>query len=446
MLRLIRLVYPNSVRPRLFTEFAMETTRDSIKYIRPVYTNSASGGAIDKTFDDYNLNGGQKPSDANYRKAMYETTESRYGSELVNGQVIEDGVTAGIFHVNFNGKTVDNAGDLTATDNGAFALGYIDGSGAVFAKGGYQQPIATQDKTGRWFYAVPGVEVAEGAQEGSFVLQATGGTSAVAAIEAVYGADSADTILAYGRFDSERDLTGQHLGEVELIMDDYQFVPRPYTLGVTMTQLAQITLDASFGVSGEELLLDYAGQEIKKSLDYSSVRDAYRNSLMNSNLKVDFDAEAGAGTMDAYGHTAQLITQAVETVGDRMYDDIKRGGVSHLVGGPSAVTYLRLNTGFTTKGAQVRNGAHQVGELHGIPVFKVPSDVIPSNELVTCWKNAENDADVGQAYGVLVPFVSTGMLQRKNFYAEAGLATYQDHVVLQPKYYGRIVIDNIREG
>ena len=33
MLRLIRLSYPNSIRGDLFTEFAMETSHDSIKYV-----------------------------------------------------------------------------------------------------------------------------------------------------------------------------------------------------------------------------------------------------------------------------------------------------------------------------------------------------------------------------------------------------------------------------
>ena len=40
LLRIIRLSYPNSIRGRLFTEIAMETMNDSIKYVYPKYTNS----------------------------------------------------------------------------------------------------------------------------------------------------------------------------------------------------------------------------------------------------------------------------------------------------------------------------------------------------------------------------------------------------------------------
>ena len=35
MLRLVRLAMPNLIRNRVFTEFALETTKDSIKYIKP---------------------------------------------------------------------------------------------------------------------------------------------------------------------------------------------------------------------------------------------------------------------------------------------------------------------------------------------------------------------------------------------------------------------------
>ena len=59
-------------------------------------------------------------------------------------------------------------------------------------------------------------------------------------------------------------------------------------------------------------------------------------------------------------------------------------------------------------------------------------------------KNENNEADVSVAFGTLVPFFSTGALQRKNFYKEAGLASFGDYVVLNPGYFGLIKIANIR--
>jgi len=114
------------------------------------------------------------------------------------------------------------------------------------------------------------------------------------------------------------------------------------------------------------------------------------------------------------------------------------------VGGPAAITYLRLNAGFTTKGQQPRIGGYQVGELYGIPVFKVPKAILPENTLMCVWKNENNEADVSVAFGTLVPFFSTGALQRKNFFKEAGLASFGDYVILNSGYFGLINITNIR--
>jgi hypothetical protein len=229
-------------------------------------------------------------------------------------------------------------------------------------------------------------------------------------------------------------------------MTDYQFRPRPLTLGVTWTQLTELTLDTSFGVSAEEMLLDAAGQEIKKALDFNAVKFGYSHAKAHAaDNFVKFDAAAGDNIDDSYFHTAQLITQAIARIGDKQLNEINRGGVSRIVGGPAAVTYLGLHKDFSTRGAQAAIGGHQVGELNGIPVFKVPSSIIPDDELLTVWKNDMNESDVSIAFGTLLPFYSTGTLQRKNLYKEAAIARFEDVQALQPRYLGRIKVDGIRE-
>ena len=445
MLRLVRLAYPNTIRGKIFTEFAMESARDSIKYIRPVYTNSQTGADLStKTFDDLNLDGDPNFAATDYRKAMYESVEDRYSSELINGAAALDGIA--------------NSGDygVTFTD-GAFGTGganYIDGYASIFL-GDEKHPLAIQMRSGAWFYGgVVGIDAdnwfkadavtsADNVVSIQVLHSATEGGVFAAATDAAIAA--AGGVVAFGRADLEGDFTGEHLGEVELVMTDYEFRPRPQTLGVSWPQLMEIVLDTSYGVSAEEMLLDAAGQEIKKALDFRAVKLAYGHAKALPNAyKVTFDAEAGAGTDDSYLHTAQTFSQAIERIGDVQYNEIMRGGVSRIVGGPGAVSYLRLNSGFTTKGAQERIGGYQVGEIYGTPVFKVPSSIVPDNELMTVWKNDSNEADVAVAFGTLVPFFSTGTIQRKNFYKEAGLASYGDHQVLQPKYLGRILIENIR--
>lgn len=394
MIRLVRLAYPNSIRDRLFTDFAMETAKDSIKYLKPVYVDKAG---INRSFDGTAFQG----------NITYESMEERYPTEMANGVVV--------------------ASTSVSFTTGEFALGYIPGY-AIFedASGNV---VASENRNGTF-------SVAQG-----YTITITYAGSGVYNLA---GADAGVIARAYGRYNSEGDLIGDHLGEVELVMSDYQFRVRPLTLGVSWTALSEIVLDSTVGVSTEETLMDAAGQEIKKALDFRAVKIGYAAAMTNGLTPITFDAEAGAGTDDSYIHTAQTITQAIERVGDALYNEINRGGVSRIVGGPKAVTYLRLNAGFTTKGAQPRIGGYQVGELHGIPVFKVPSSIVPDNELLCIWKNENNEADVFVAFGTLVPFFSTGSLQRKNFYKEAGLASFGDYQILNPKYANRIIVNNIR--
>lgn len=448
MLRLIRLSYPNSIRGKIFTEFAMETAHDSIKYIRPVYTQSqndmftgsASNSMDNRTFGDLNLDGDNEFTGLDYRKAMYESTESRYATELANGTVAQTNNVVGV-------SFADGA-------FGAAGAKYIDGYSAVYF-GDEKAPLAIQDRSGAWFFGNV-VQVGASAWYKVTASAKIPGQTGVYAlniqVSSNSGASWADysgdplPIKAYGRFDSEGDLTGQYLGEVELIMTDYQFRPRPLTLGVTWTQLTELILDTSFGVSAEEMLLDAAGQEIKKALDFNAVKFGYAHAKAHASSNfVTFDANAGASTDDSYYHTAQLIGQAIDRIGDIQLNSILRGGVTRIVGGPAAVTYLKLNKGFSTKGAQDPIGGHQVGELDGVPVFKVPSSIIPDDELLTVWKNAQNDSDVSIAFGTLLPFWTSGSIQRKNLYKEAAIARFEDVQALQPKYLGRIKIDGIRE-
>ena len=452
MLRLIRLQYPNSIRGKLFTEWAMESAKDSIKYVRPIYSkmaNSTDLGAT-KTFgtigDGSDTTTWPLKSDT-YNKATYEQAFDRYPSELANGTFVADA-----------DPDVDTA--VLSFTGGAFgtsAADYIDGYAAIFYKT-ENQPLALQNRDGSFMlsqYVIDGsaayriasiTPVSKGvynvAVETATVTNGVPGT--FAAVENTELAVLDGNIKCFARFNSEGDFNGDFLGSVEIAIAEYIFKPRPITMGISWNEMAEIVLDTSFGVNSEELFMKSATEEIKKSNDFRAVKMAYHNALVKGTALVTFNAAGGDGSDDSYLHTAQTISQAIERVGDIMYNDLLRGGVTRLVGGPAAVSYLRLNSGFTTKGAQERIGGYQVGELYGIPVFKVPSSIIPDDEILTVWNNTSNPGDVAIAFGVLIPFYSTGVLQRKNFYKEAGLATFEDSEVLNPKYLGRIKITGLR--
>ena len=419
MLRLVRLAMPAVVRSKIFTEFAMETARDSIKYIKPVYSNTQNGNALTDRVDDYkriyeDADEFNDINNAEARRAIYETTADRINQELatIAGEhfaAAGEGDNATPEKVVFDFKP-DN-GKPETKKWGPKGEKVIDGYGVVYGAT-EKDVIAVQDKrTKAWFVAGDyDVKVSSEKTDAGYKITISKGTDATAWAK-IYNNEV--LAKAYARFDSEEDFVGDYLGEVEIRMSDYEFRPRPTTIGVTWSQLSELTLDASFGVSAEEYLVTYAAAAIKQELDYRAIRIAYMAAKTNpAAYQVSFDAaynttnvvSGSNGTKEGYRDNAQTFLSAVATVGDVMYNDIKRGGVSRLVCGPSAGTYLRLNNLFTNKGAMPAEGAHQFGELDGIPTFKVPDEVIPTNEILTVWKNPSNEADISIAFGTFVPF------------------------------------------
>lgn len=460
----------------------------SIKYIKPVYSKTQSGKSLDDRTDfariyedvDGSFN---DINDENARRAIYETTADRINQELASVLPSIDSATATFTFTEtaataaaaaaFVGTEAEVVAKKTAlTENakkwGANGEHYIDGYGVIYGKD-EKDVIAVQDKrTKNWFIAgeyADRIERVDNDDKGVTVTAKSGVTlypTKEAYDKAYAAADDDDKkakvllVRAYARFDSEGDFMGDYLGEVEIRMSDYEFKPRPTTIGVTWSQLSELTLDASFGVSAEEYLVTYAAAAIKQELDYRAIRIAYMAAKTNpAAYHVTFDAAYNTsgvgegtsqnGTKEGYRDNAQTFLSAVATVGDIMYNDIKRGGVSRLVCGPSAGTYIRLNNLFSNKGAMPAEGAHQFGELDGIPTFKVPDEVIPTNEILTVWKNPSNEADISVAFGTFVPFFSTGVIQRKNFYKEAGLATYGDWAILNRRYLATIKIENLKD-
>lgn len=430
MLRLIRITYPNSIRGDVFTEMALESTNDSIKYIYPVYSN-ASRDAFDWDINQPKYDMANRFDNEYDGKPMYESTESRYATELVN--VAAD-------------KIAFNSGELTVTFKGDGALAnFIDKDATIYyLDNGARKALAVCSNDG-WLISggvklsndkVMALKDAEFNEEtGVFTATVTPDDMAILAKD----------FAAVARYDSEKDLTGKYLGEVELQVHTYHFRPRPIVLGLTWTQLTELTLDMSYGVSAEELLTDSASQEIKKTLDYQAVKYArdVQKLYAPENFET-FDAGAGDKTDDSYWHTAQIVNQAIGHVSDNMFDAFGRGGVSAIVGGTRFCRYLELNEGWSTKGAQSMIGGHKVGELNGTPVFAVPSEIVPTNEAITSWKNDAVDNDVSIIIGVLLAFFNTGAIQRKHLYKESALARYEDTQALQPKYLGRVQIQNIR--
>lgn len=438
MLRLVRLAMPNIVRSKIFTEFAMETARDSIKYVRPVYSKAIKEDAdFEGRYDDSRIFDDEEGTfnsvnGENARRAMYETTEDRPVQDLY--AVTATGADTS-FTATFNNEKV------FGTNGEKFINGYC----VVYANI-EKNVLAIQDKNTGKFFGTEGVK-AEYDDATKAVTVTLVGNTTVESLKEQFGIDGDLVIKVLGRFDSEGDYEGENLGEIEIKMSDYEFRPRRTSIGVTWSQLTELTLDTSFNMSAQEYLITYASQAIKVALDNRAIKTAYQIAKTNpTGYQVEFDAAYADDHKDSYSANAQTFLSAVSTVGDNMLNDINRGGVSRIVAGPSAGTYCQLMVAFTPKGAQIAEGAHQIGELAGIPVFKVSNQIIPSDEMLCVWKNPANDADIAIAFGTLVPFYSTGVIARKNFYKEAGLASYGDYAVLNRRYMSIIKIKNLKDS
>lgn len=331
----------------------METSRDTIKYITPVYSSPSKkdpkGGnmsgthhGFDNAKDPYNMKDTDYSFDINsdeYRRALYERTDGeRFSNDLWN--FVAPSGTDGMW-------------DVKAGEEGD--LPYIDGYTTVVARvtvGGKTEDvtIAMQDKRTKKFFVDSKVKTGSDADtaitavdfviDGAKAFFSTDGRAAVTKLWYVvdedtkvelFTLDKPTKIVVYGLFDSEGDWEGDYLGEVDIRMRDYEFKPRRTAIGVSWSQLSEITLDTSFNVSAEEFLITYASQEIRVALDNRALKLAYGIAMTNpEHYRATFDAAynsgmddgSGAKGKDGYVDNAQTLPNAISALGDAIYNDI----------------------------------------------------------------------------------------------------------------------------
>ena len=470
MMKLVQLTMTNLNRGNVFSEYAMETARDAIYYIKPYFSKSIApeaGNFAERSmsfdaanasndpfgFDakseelgvgGYNGNnpayGGKRQSyngttNTNARKSIYESAESRFANEIANtADVTIEGNTITIKWV---GGPFGENGEK-----------YVPGSSKVYVGTDERQVIAYQDPSsleylvGQKFAGATVVEAPRAAD---------GATPVTLTITLPESVEAPTSVNAYARFESEADYTGKNIGDVNLYMNVYELRPRRTSVGVSWTKLAEITLDSTFNTQVDDLLLSSAADVIHGQLDLQAFKDAYAIARTNPEIyAVKFDAgystdtDGKSGTKDSYTATANTFASAIEIAGAALYSDIHRGAINKLVVGVSVAPYLKLMAGFAPKGLQEPTGVYKIGELDGIEVYKAPIEVIPDNEVLCVFKNEKVENDVAMVFGTLVPFVSN-KLEYPTFFTRAGLASFGDKAVLNPKYLAIIEIENLKD-
>lgn len=473
VMKLVQMTMTNLNRGNVFSEYAMETARDAIYYIKPFFNKSSApdaGNFAERSMafnasatdpqDPYGFSAadtaereiggynGMNPAyggksraangatNTNARKSIYESKESRFANELANTANIT--VEGQVVTVEWKGGPFGDDGAL-----------YVPGSTKVYAGTDERNVIAFQDPSDFSYYI--GQKYA-GATVAETPRSAANGTVKTV-ITFPEGVEVPSVINAYARFESETDYTGKNLGEVNLYMSVYELRPRRTSVGVSWTKLAEITLDSTFNTQVDDLLLSSAADVIHGQIDLQAFKDAYAIACTNPAFyTVEFDAAYATGdvpagsaaTKDSYVDIANTFPSAIELAGAALYSDIHRGAINKLVVGVSVAPYLKLMAGFSPKGIQDPTGVYKIGELDGIEVFKAPIEVIPDNEVLCVFKNAKVENDVALVFGTLVPFVSN-KLEYPTFNTRAGLATFGDKALLNPKYLSRIVIKNLKD-
>lgn len=401
VLRVVRLGYPNSVRGEIFFEYPMVTARDSIYYLSPIYGSTARG--------------------ATANNVTHESSAYRYASEIVediidvsDGSTTEytgfdsdDGVTEApirpysmiLWVDNVPKATDDGSGNLVAIDSGY--LSTTSGKNTIdYTNGQYNITFATAPADGN-------------------------------VIKLSYHLDSED-----------EDLRGSAIKSVKLQLTDYQLRAKPYPLYVSWSKMAELLVGTTLDIDAEENLVNGAADELKKSLDFLAVEMGYRYSKRNSTTT--FNADFAAAGSDSEKMHAQSLSRTIKDAENIIYSAKQRGGVSTMVAGPGAVSFMTLHDQWSSDGQQPKIGIYRAGTLMGIPVYQAPTDIVPDNEILCTWRNPNADGgDYSIVFGSLIPLYQTQTLEYKEGYSETGLFHFGDWVPLQKEYLVRIQLQNL---
>lgn len=390
VIRVVRLGYPNSVRGELFLEWAMETARDSIYYLSPVYGKTKRGATADNV--------------------THESTAYRYASEMeVETIGTGDGST-----VTFTGPGSSN--EIANAPLRPFTV-------KIFVAG---EPVATDDGAGN----IIGSTIDTGTinyTTGVLSVTFTTAPTAAQAIEAGYN------------FDSEESTQYEDLGSVELQLRDYQFRVKPHPLYVSWSKMTELLINTTLNIDAEDALVRGAADELKKSLDFHAIRLAYGASKKNSSVSFDTAGATGESEVDR----AMAFSRTIDQASDVMFNAVNRGGVTHMVGGPDAISYVKLHRRFDASGAQPRVGVHRVGSLDGVSMYKAPINIVPNDEVLFVYHNDQVPEDVSLAFGTLIPLYRTQTLEYKEFYKETGMAFFGDAKTLNANYLVNGSISNL---
>jgi len=403
-IRVVQLGFGQANRSNIFYEFGMQTPKDTVFYLDPIYAASVRGATA----------GNIMYQDPNFTYASLDDTQTiatAGGSDGVTGS--EYALGTGTVLVPVRPGTVK----ITLTPSG-----------------GVPVIVGVDDRNGN-LVATPSNLTAT--LTGGTINYATG---AVAGLK-FSAAPAASTVVKIEyAFSGEDPSQYSQIQEVDIQLRAYPFELREFPVYVIVSNMTKLLLQGTVDIDAQEAIVRNSGGELGKALDFYAINLAMIYARANgSAVPFNFTGAVGEAEIDR----AQSVTRYISQAGNQMYNALQRGGVSKIVGGPKAVEMLKLHARFSDAGAQSAVNIYKIGSLDGIDIFKAPSQLVPDNELLCVYKNPDVPEDVALAISTYIPLFASDAVTFKSMQTEQGLAWYGDMKCLQPKYLQRIVISGM---
>jgi hypothetical protein len=394
VLRVLRLGYLNTCRQDAFWEMGLATAHDIFFYLEPKYHKTLRG--------------------ASAGDIMYESKSYRSTSDIGQWDAAEtsDG-SEKVFTFTPTANEIPISPFTVQLYKGNILIANDDGKGNIQGKDADETAV-----TGTINY-----------------------TTGVASITFTTAPTAGQSVSLEAGIALEKDNDLQITQSVDLSLRAVPFTLREYPITASFSKKLELTLGTSYKVDAQEAYLRAMADELRKTLDIQAFtlasRQAHRNSAATP---ITFNMQGAVG--EAETNRIQVITRYIDKVGTRIYEKLFRGGVSVIFGGTTATGVLTGHNRWEDTGAQDANGIYRLGGLGDIPVFRVPNEVCPANDLVCVYKNRQLPEDVFLIIGTLLPLHVTDKLELPGRQTEFGVASYGDMQILNKGYAEVLTIQN----
>jgi hypothetical protein len=406
VLRIVRIGVANSNRADIFTEWALTSTNDALYYVDGVYGTTTQGATAGQRIYDFGANS------ANYASSF--TTIS--GTPNVG-----------------DGSTVTFTGTFSPTNVKPFSVQIIVGNTFVGTDDGAGSLVGTPDGSGGTTTTVASGTINYTSGAFSVTLTSAPATGVAIQAQAVWDAENSNN------YSSVNDI------QLKVFKRPFHLYMHPVTL--SYSKMTELVFETTGLGDFDEQIVKRAGDEIAKRRDYKAFQLAKR--VANQNAAFTFDADPASGNDDNDFNHAQRILTTINNISGSIFDSLKRGQVTKIVGNPIAVNYLKKHLQWKPDSSQMRVGAsYLAGKLDDIDVYVTPSDnstvagTSSSGELICVYKNPQEEGEPSLAFGTLTEL--SAALDYPNLYRQVSLATVEGENVIQPGFVRLLSISNIK--